>query len=148
MNRKKEVTHLAKARKQRNTHWHQNLSQKSPQNPFFVVWKWSSQKVVLFLTLKVVLFLTLERLKRGTKTNSPAYIYICMYVCMYIYIYVCCRVKNLSKIWPFLSQKAVLDLAFFESNIWPRLSQKSVQDLFLLVFSPVFSAVGLSKKHK
>ena len=34
------------------------------------------QEVVLFLTLEVVLFLTLERLKRGTKTNSPAYIYI------------------------------------------------------------------------
>ena len=34
------------------------------------------QEVVLFLTLEVVLFLTLERLKSGTKTNSPAYIYI------------------------------------------------------------------------
>ena len=43
--------------------------------------KWSPQKVVLFLTLEVALFLTLERLKRGTKTNSPAHIYI------YIYIY-------------------------------------------------------------
>ena len=38
--------------------------------------KWSPQEVVLFLTLEVVLFLALERLKRGTKTNSPAYIYI------------------------------------------------------------------------
>ena len=29
MNKKKEVTNWAKARKQRNTNWHQNLSQKS-----------------------------------------------------------------------------------------------------------------------
>ena len=38
--------------------------------------KWAPQEVVLFLTLEVVLFLTLERPKSGTKTNSPAYIYI------------------------------------------------------------------------
>ena len=35
--------------------------------------------MVLFLTLEGVLFLTLERPKRGTKTNSPAYIYIYIY---------------------------------------------------------------------
>ena len=34
------------------------------------------QEVVLFLTLEVVPKLTLERPKSGTKTNSPAYIYI------------------------------------------------------------------------
>ena len=45
------------------------------------------KEVVLFLTLEVVLFLVLERLKRGTETNSPAYtcMYVCMYVCIYIY---------------------------------------------------------------
>ena len=32
--------------------------------------------MVLFLTLEVVPKLTLERLKSGTETNSPAYIYI------------------------------------------------------------------------
>ena len=32
--------------------------------------------MVLFLALEVVLFLALERLKRGTKTNSPAHIHI------------------------------------------------------------------------
>ena len=52
------------------------MSQKSSKKPIFLVRKWSPQEVVLFLTLEVVLFLTLERLKRGTKTNSPAYIYI------------------------------------------------------------------------
>ena len=40
------------------------------------------QEVALFLTLEVVLFLTLERLKRGTETNSPA----CIYIYRYIYI--------------------------------------------------------------
>ena len=62
--------------RKKNTNWHQNLSQKSSKTPIFVVRKWSPQEVVLFLTLEVVLFLALERLKRGTKTNSPAYIYI------------------------------------------------------------------------
>ena len=76
MNKKKEVTNWAKNRKQKNTNWHQNLSQKSSKTHIFVVRKWSPQELVLFLTLEVVLFLTLERLKRGTKTNSPAYIYI------------------------------------------------------------------------
>ena len=38
--------------------------------------------MVLFLALEVVLKLTLGRLKRGTETDSPAYLYI------YIYIYV------------------------------------------------------------
>ena len=37
--------------------------------------KWAPQEVVLFITLEVVLKLTLERLKSGTKTNSPVYIY-------------------------------------------------------------------------
>ena len=37
MNKKKEVTNWAKARKQKNTNWHQNLSQKSSKNPIFVV---------------------------------------------------------------------------------------------------------------
>ena len=56
------------------------ICHKNPQNnPIFVVRKWSPQEVVLFLTLEVVLLLALERLKRGTKTNSPAY------VCIYIY---------------------------------------------------------------
>ena len=76
INKKKEVTNWAKARKQRNTIRHQNLSHKSLKTLFFVVLQWSPQKVVLFLTLDVVLKLTLERLKRGTKTNSPAHIYI------------------------------------------------------------------------
>ena len=72
MNKKKEVTNWAKNRKQKNTNWQQNLSQKSSITPIFVVRKWSPQEVVLFPTLEVVLFLALERLKRGTKTNSPA----------------------------------------------------------------------------
>ena len=89
MNKKLEVTNLAKNRKQKNTNWHQNLSQKSSKTPFFVVRKWSPQEVVLFLTLEVVLFLALEGLKRGTKTNSPAY----------IYIYACCRRGILATKW-------------------------------------------------
>ena len=41
--------------------------------------KRAPQEVVLFLTLEVVPKLTLERPKSGTKTNSPAYIYIYIY---------------------------------------------------------------------
>ena len=41
------------------------------------------QDVVLFLALEVVLFLALERLKRGTKTNSPVAIYIYIYISGY-----------------------------------------------------------------
>ena len=53
------------------------ICHKNPQkNPIFVVRKWAPQEVVLFLTLEVVPKLTLERPKSGTKTNSPAYIYI------------------------------------------------------------------------
>ena len=37
--------------------------------------KWAPQEVVLFLTLEAVPKLTLERLKSGTETNSPAYMY-------------------------------------------------------------------------
>ena len=62
--------------KQKNTNRHQNLSQKSSKKPIFVVRKWAPQEVVLSLTLEVVPKLTLERPKSGTKTNSPAYIYI------------------------------------------------------------------------
>ena len=76
LNNKSELTNWAQNTKQKNTNWHQNSSQKSSKNPIFVVRKWSPQDVVLFLALEVVLFLALERLKRGTKTNSPAYIYI------------------------------------------------------------------------
>ena len=53
--------------------------------------KWSRQEVVLFLTLEVALFLALERLKSGTKNNSPACVYIYRErdrVCAYIYIYI------------------------------------------------------------
>ena len=35
MNKKKEVTNWAKARKLKNTNWHQNLSQKSSKKPCF-----------------------------------------------------------------------------------------------------------------
>ena len=53
------------------------ICHKNPsKNPIFVVRKWDPQEVVLFLTLEVVPKLTLERLKSGTETNSPAYIYI------------------------------------------------------------------------
>ena len=80
LNNKSELTNWAQNTKQKNTNWHQNLSQKSSKNPIFVVRKWAPQEVVLFLTLEVVLFLTLERPKSGTKTNSPAYIYIYIWV--------------------------------------------------------------------
>ena len=76
LNNKSELTNWAQNTKQKNTNWHQNLSQKSSKNPIFVVRKWAPQEVVLFLTLEVVPKLTLERPKSGTKTNSPAYIYI------------------------------------------------------------------------
>ena len=82
LNNKSELTNWAQNTKQKNTNWHQNLSQKSSKNPIFVVREWDPQEVVLFLTLEVVPKLTLERLKSGTETNSPAYIYI-----IYIYIY-------------------------------------------------------------
>ena len=76
LNNKSELTNWAQNTKQKNTNWHQNLSQKSSKNPIFIVRKWDPQEVVLFLTLEVVPGLTLERLKSGTETNSPAYIYI------------------------------------------------------------------------
>ena len=76
LNNKWELTNWAQNTKHKNTNWHQNLSQKSSKNPIFVVRKWAPQEVVLFLTLEVVPKLTLERPKSGTKTNSPAYIYI------------------------------------------------------------------------
>ena len=76
LNNKSELTNWAQNTKHKNTNWHQNLSQKSSKNPIFVVRKWAPQKVVLFLTLEVVPKLTLERPKSGTKTNSPAHIYI------------------------------------------------------------------------
>ena len=78
LNNKSELTNWAQNTKHKNTNWHQNLAQKSSKNPIFVVRKWAPQKVVLFLTLEVVPKLTLERLKSGTETNSPAYIYIYM----------------------------------------------------------------------
>ena len=71
LNNKWELTNWAQNTKHKNTNWHQNLSQKSSKNPIFVVRKWAPQEVVLFLTLEVVPKLTLERLKSGTKTNSP-----------------------------------------------------------------------------
>ena len=46
------------------------------KNLYFYSAKMVPQEVVLFLTLEVVPKLTLERPKSGTKTNSPAYIYI------------------------------------------------------------------------
>ena len=58
------------------------MCHKNPQNIFSV--KMAPQEVVLFLSLEVVLFLTLERLKRGTETNSPACIYTHIYICRYI----------------------------------------------------------------
>ena len=79
LNNKSELTNWAKNTTPKNTNWHQNLSQKSSKNPIFVVRKWAPQEVVLFLTLEVVPKLTLERPESGTKTNSPAYIYIYMY---------------------------------------------------------------------
>ena len=84
LNSKSELTNWAQNTKQKNTNWHQNSSQKNPQKKtlFFVVRKWAPQEVVLFLTLEGVPKLTLERPKRGTKTNSPAY----------IHIYICCGV--------------------------------------------------------
>ena len=84
LNNKWELTNWAQNTKHKNTNWHQNLSQKSSKNPIFVVRKWAPQEVVLFLTLEVVPKLTLERLKSGTKTNSPAYIYMCIYIYIYI----------------------------------------------------------------
>ena len=76
MNKKKEVTNWNKARKQKNTNWHQ-ICHKIPQkNTIFCSVKNETSKGGTVLTLEVVLKLTLERLKRGTKTNSPAYIYI------------------------------------------------------------------------
>ena len=51
------------------------MCHKNPQkNLFLLCENGPPQEVVLFLTLEVVLFLTLERLKRGTETNSPAYV--------------------------------------------------------------------------
>ena len=87
LNNKSELTNWAQNTKQKNTNWHQNSSQKSSKTPIFVMRKWAPQEVVLFLTLEVVLFLALERLKSGTKTNSPAYIYICVYTYVYSHIY-------------------------------------------------------------
>ena len=92
LNNKSELTNWAQNTKQKNTNWHQNSSQKSSKNPIIVVRKWAPQELVLFLTLEVVPKLTLERPKRGTKTNSPAYIYIY------------CGVKILAKFYPFQSQ--------------------------------------------
>ena len=82
LNNKSELTNWAQNTKQINTNWHQNSSHKSSKNPIFVVRKWAPQEVVLFLTLEVVPKLTLERPKRGTKTNSPAYIYRYICVCV------------------------------------------------------------------
>ena len=50
------------------------------KNPNYCCVKMEPQKVVLFLTLEVVLKLIIERLKRGTKINFPAYIYIYIFV--------------------------------------------------------------------
>ena len=86
LNNKWELTNWAPNTKHKNTNWHQNLSQKSSKNPIFVVRKWAPQEVVLFLTLEVVPKLTLERPKSGTKTNSPAYIYIYSSHIIYIYM--------------------------------------------------------------
>ena len=57
-----------------------NICHKNPQKPYFCSAKTGPQEVVLLLTLEVVLFLTLERPKRGTKTNSPAHIYIYIHI--------------------------------------------------------------------
>ena len=76
LNNKSEVTNWTKNTKQKDTNWHQNMSQKSSKKPYFCSAKMVPQEVVLFLTLEVVLLLTLERPKSGTKTNSPAHIYI------------------------------------------------------------------------
>ena len=78
LNNKSELTNWAQNTKHKNTNWHQNLSQKSSKNPIFVVRKWAPQEVVLFLTLEVAPKLTLERPKSGTKTNSPAYMCMCI----------------------------------------------------------------------
>ena len=51
------------------------------KNPYFCSLKIVPSKGGT-VTLEVVLTLTLERLKRGTKTNSPAYIYIYTYIYM------------------------------------------------------------------
>ena len=90
LNNKSELTNWAQKTKHKNTNWHQNLSQQSSTNPIFVVRKWAPQEVVLFLTLEVVPKLTLERPKSGTKTNSPAYIYI------YIHPFICYYSGSLS----------------------------------------------------
>ena len=52
------------------------MSNKILKMPYFCSVKMVPPEVILFLTLEVILFLALERLKRGTETNSPAYIYI------------------------------------------------------------------------
>ena len=76
--RMKEVTNWAKAREQKNTNG-TKMCHTNPQKPYFCSVKRVPQKVALFLALEVVLLLTLERLKRGTETNSPAHIYIYIY---------------------------------------------------------------------
>ena len=73
LNKKKEVTNWAKAGEQKNTNWHQNVSQ-NPQNPYFCSVRMVPQEVVLFLTLEVVLLLTLERLKRGKSKLGPSFL--------------------------------------------------------------------------
>ena len=75
--------------------------------------------MVLFLTLEVVLFLTLERLKRGTKTNSPAYIYI--------YIWLWARLPP--QILPFLAFVPQLC-----SKKWPKRDVANLPHLSIYVF--------------
>ena len=84
------------------------------------------QEVALFLTLEVVLFLTLERLKRGTKTNSPAYIYIY-------------AVGSIT--WPHFGHFKVNNLATSRSITWPPFFEP-IKIGFLRLFCAQFSGGG------
>ena len=92
-----------------------------------------------------------EKLENETKTSSQCIKTISPMACcgrafpgnknisinLSIYIYIGCRVKNLSKIWPFLSQKS--------GQGWV----KNLSNIFFCLFFPKFySVVGVSKKHK
>ena len=69
-NKKPRRSLIEKNRKPKNTNWDQNLTQKSSQNPIFVVSN----------TLKAF---------GGAENISPARIHI--YIYLYIYIYICCK---------------------------------------------------------
>ena len=72
------------------------------KNPYFCSAKMVPEEVVLFLTLEVVLKLTLESQKSGTKTNSPAYIYIYIYRILSAAIRPPCPTYQ---VWPFSPAK-------------------------------------------